>query len=386
MDWEKGRPKVSSRRVVVSLVHGTWARNANWVKPGSSFRAALAAELQRVNVNVAFRVLKWSGGNSMRARRAAAQSLALMVRNECDGAPEFIIGHSHGGTVAMRACNDAETTRRISGVACLSTPVYHLRQRSDDERSWIMATLAPTVMGLLAAGFFSTVAIVGAVALVVAGSVLNWRAKKAGPLWATSAHPNNVFFRGAGDEATATLSLARLACWIIEHAASWWSVAIIAFSLCVAIATNAVLGRPTVRFLTKEVHEALYIIGVLIVPLALNSVLIGAIPALVFAGLGFGWDSAALIVGTQVSAEETPEGEWRVTQFSFMSAEGKVRRPFFAHSALWQHPDVARALAEWIATSIRPVERSGHEGVARRTLHDHRIPDSAIGELDESCK
>jgi len=49
---------------------------------------------------------------------------------EYPGAKRYVIGHSHGGTVALQALKDDAVKQNVHGVVCLSTPFLHTRPRS----------------------------------------------------------------------------------------------------------------------------------------------------------------------------------------------------------------------------------------------------------------
>lgn len=112
-------PDVITRVIVI---HGTFARRAEWPEPegslGTWLRSVLGEETE-------VRAFRWSGGNSLGARMRAA----LALRKEIGKAEPtdrqvvtVLLGHSHGGNVALVALNDPDVARRVSGVACLGTP------------------------------------------------------------------------------------------------------------------------------------------------------------------------------------------------------------------------------------------------------------------------
>src|SRR5271166_2595998 len=86
--------------VVVTLVHGTFARKARWIRSQSPLSLALVREGFQV---VPFR---WSGKNAHWARAVASGQLAdhmeKQIANYGDAA-QCIVAHSHGGNVAVQA-------------------------------------------------------------------------------------------------------------------------------------------------------------------------------------------------------------------------------------------------------------------------------------------
>src|SRR4029077_18802808 len=104
----------------IILVHGTWARGFFpkrrevslyppnkrwWFEEGSQFRAGLDVALKRASLDWQIRAFLWSGANSVHARDDAARELAGQLRKDLDdpNGTAFIIAHSHGGNVALRA-------------------------------------------------------------------------------------------------------------------------------------------------------------------------------------------------------------------------------------------------------------------------------------------
>lgn len=113
--------EVDDPSCIVTLVHGTFARNAPWTSPVSNLVGRLQdAALGRVQV----RIFSWSGLNSFGARARAAAVLANDIENlprHQLKVPHYLVGHSHGGNVAMSAAL-ALKKQTISGVVCLATP------------------------------------------------------------------------------------------------------------------------------------------------------------------------------------------------------------------------------------------------------------------------
>ncbi len=133
-DRDKRHPRASPARVVI-LVHGTWAVDARWTRPGSKLRQALAGLSPEVTVEVA----KWSGRNSPAARRAGGDVLRARLADlleRHDSADHYLIAHSHGGNVVRYALvgMSPEDKRRIRKVICLATPFVSCRERDDVEQ------------------------------------------------------------------------------------------------------------------------------------------------------------------------------------------------------------------------------------------------------------
>jgi hypothetical protein len=112
----------SNRTLHIVLVHGTWGRGllrpqpiAPWCQEGSFFRNGLLRSFQQSmpNVRLSISVFNWSGANSILERAKAAQELVTFLGNIGGGETVFIIAHSHGGNVAIRAVGKLDDPSRV---------------------------------------------------------------------------------------------------------------------------------------------------------------------------------------------------------------------------------------------------------------------------------
>jgi pimeloyl-ACP methyl ester carboxylesterase len=217
--------------VVVTLVHGTWAQSATWVLPNSALCRMLT---ETWGGRIALMPLRWSGGNTVRARARAAADLAThidAVARRFPASNHYVIAHSHGGNVALYALRQRSSVR-ISGLACLSTPFLHVRNRNLGQVSIssisagmfisaliVVQTLlerqfAWTEDGALFAGL-STAAVL--TALFHVGSQ-----RLAGPTLAACSLPTSIdtdllLIRTTGDEASSALAAAHFASWLAKR-------------------------------------------------------------------------------------------------------------------------------------------------------------------------
>jgi hypothetical protein len=116
-------------RYLVTLVHGTFARNAPWTHDDSKLCTGLRAAF---GGGVCFRRFPWSGRNSASDRAEASEALAKQIADDvCQypSARQFVIAHSHGGNFALSAVANAGLVDRIAGVVCLATPFLVSRKR-----------------------------------------------------------------------------------------------------------------------------------------------------------------------------------------------------------------------------------------------------------------
>jgi hypothetical protein len=118
----------SAGGVAIAVVHGTWAGEASWTKADSPF----CRTLNDANV-VDIAPFRWSGRNSSAERLRASQDLAQWLKQRFLRWPDcahFVVAHSHGGNVAiLAALHDDVVRNELKGIACLSTPFLHFRER-----------------------------------------------------------------------------------------------------------------------------------------------------------------------------------------------------------------------------------------------------------------
>jgi hypothetical protein len=133
-----------TKRVNITLIHGTFAKNAAWTAETSSFRESIVDGLQ---IEATFERLAWSGRNSLPDRILAAEELAAMLLRQHSADPDglqIVIGHSHGGGIlAYALTRHPELAAHVSGVF-LATPFIDARARRD----WV-AIARLTAVGFL---------------------------------------------------------------------------------------------------------------------------------------------------------------------------------------------------------------------------------------------
>jgi pimeloyl-ACP methyl ester carboxylesterase len=132
--------------IVVHLVHGTFARRAKWTQEGSELRRHLDEVLPGT---IDFERLEWSARNRSPDRQDAARRLADRIEQRASSEPEplqFIVGHSHGGNVALYALERQSTERAVSGVVCFNTPFVATLRRNTQHLFWTVGYLAAFVV------------------------------------------------------------------------------------------------------------------------------------------------------------------------------------------------------------------------------------------------
>lgn len=121
---------IAANVVVVTLVHGTFARGTAWTQDGSMLRARVAESLEANVDEIVFDSFEWSGRNTHKARIKAGYELADHIVQLRKGLPDcrhFIVAHSHGGNVALLAHKHLPAELHALGIATLGTPFVYAR-------------------------------------------------------------------------------------------------------------------------------------------------------------------------------------------------------------------------------------------------------------------
>lgn len=421
MPTDSGTGNTAGVEYVITLVHGTWARRAPWIGPDSSLSQALRT---RFGDRSAIFPFDWSGGNSHAARRQAAESLrrTLVERLEAyPGARHYLICHSHGGNVALRALADSDLADRVAGVACLATPFLVARPRDlgpDPLRHlagalvvvmfmtlWLADRLLPVSWPGLAR--FVTV-VLASVLVVSAGALLmrNWHAS-AERLRRELATPDLgadklLIVRSPADEASGALALFQFVSQLsvrlyvrvfalyewFEAAAQRWTrhkgrllgVAAGAASVFVGLVLLAAslswtggfqsglhVATVAAAFASLLVATgAFYLLlgwvsgTTLFIRLMASAVVWPVVGLLSVLLLPFGWEVAMANILLEVTAETTPPGAWTVHLMEPPTAAelGRDVAPLM-HSVVYENPRVLALLCDWIAGGAA---RSGADG------------------------
>jgi pimeloyl-ACP methyl ester carboxylesterase len=109
---------------------GLWRRTKTlWFERGSSFRDKLKYWLSQAAIKHQLGVFLWSGANSVYARDVAATRLARVLKLQAEAFQNdtiVVVGHSHGGNVALRALHYLGTVAERINVVTLATPFLHV--------------------------------------------------------------------------------------------------------------------------------------------------------------------------------------------------------------------------------------------------------------------
>jgi pimeloyl-ACP methyl ester carboxylesterase len=120
------------------LVHGTFAREADWTKSNSPLQLSLQRAVCAKGETALFTPVAWSGRNRMLDRLAAADEIAAKIttiKSQLSNEKIFLIGHSHGGSAVSYFLKKYEQQRLlIQGAIFLSTPFIALKEKKDLDR------------------------------------------------------------------------------------------------------------------------------------------------------------------------------------------------------------------------------------------------------------
>jgi pimeloyl-ACP methyl ester carboxylesterase len=396
----------SEPSIIITLVHGTWARRAMWTLPGSPLCRTL---VHAADAPVLFQRFIWSGRNSISARRRAVNGLIEHLHSlieEWPHARHYVVAHSHGGNVAFQALADPLLNERIGGLVCLSTPFLTATRRDLGPVGGIALWWLP-VLVIFYGGTFalqqatpSSVDTLGPVllAVAVASGFLTSRVLRR---FATSVleslqYPagepsKTLILRAAGDEASAALAATHILSWvtgrlwlITSHAlgrtldtVERWRELLTRHRLTTALVAACLALVCVVALVRLSTSDPLWLQRVLLLPgvllllmvailfrggLAaafLGRMLFGAIAApflLLIAILGVSLGPELLVAGLlfQVTAEATPPGRWVVWQVAASADDTDERASTgLMHSASYQNPKALEILEAWFAAVVR---------------------------------
>ncbi len=107
------------RNTLAVVIHGTWARDGKWWRPGGDFHSYLLDDLGVDYLYKEDEPFIWSGRNRGSARHNAAQAFGDWVA-QFDPEKLEVYAHSHGANVAMLATRSGQPIDRL---VMMSPPV-----------------------------------------------------------------------------------------------------------------------------------------------------------------------------------------------------------------------------------------------------------------------
>ena len=359
----------------VTLVHGTFAREAAWVLPESTLRTILTEALGTIS----FDVFTWDGRNRFSSRASAA--LELTSRLEADSSdqqsPHFLIGHSHGGTVCLLALKSETVRARVNGIVCLSTPFLQISKRETDffmpgleYGYYLLLELGAFVSGWLitakhfegfwshaaAAGLFTTVLtlILGTPVMFLYKFVLpDWSDRLAEAATFPATDCPMLIVREPGDEAGMLMAAVKLAKWIpdkLVRLSEGFQLLMIARGLGYVFPKNggdefdvsiAIRAYPKIAFFNIVVMIFSVLAFVALAPL----VALTNIPL-----LAFGPELLLANAFVDITSEAVPVGRHLVIQGEGLGEDAGLR-----HSQAYEDRSVLEGIASWIRELV------GHE-------------------------
>ena len=390
--------------VVVTLVHGTWARRADWTLPSSPLCRSICAA---AHGPVRFEQFVWSGWNAVTSRAKAVELLISHLTASHARWPHarlFVIGHSHGGNIAFHAMREDGVEAHIAGVICLSTPFLCASPRNLGPVGRIAIWGFPVVVALVclvpaiellpatlerAAGGAALVLAV-ALGFFISPWVARFTATVADALRYPNVPPCKVLIvRSFGDEASAALGAAHMISWIAEliwsttsrflgalltTVETWRSALIERWHLlvpaCAVLVGFVILSLATAEsgsWLDVAAMFATAIVAILLAILArggyiaalLGALLIAVLAApsfLIFGVLGIATGPELLIAALlcRVTAESTPPGGgwtvWQVPKNPWSSGQGA----FLMHSTTYDDDESRAIVSQWLAERAPP--------------------------------
>jgi hypothetical protein len=105
---------------VFIVIHGTWGSESPWYAADGDFFTSLETTAHKKKAAVV--PFCWSGSNSHEARNKAAKNLSKLIESYDVRTKIILIGHSHGGTVALLA-SQLLSIHKISIIYTLGTPI-----------------------------------------------------------------------------------------------------------------------------------------------------------------------------------------------------------------------------------------------------------------------
>lgn len=127
---------------IIYIVHGShaqtwWRQMANGGYPWWRRWSLFCCELRRTfGRECEIREFRWSSGNRHRERIEAGAGLAKVIEHQSPGRRIHIVGHSHGGNVALAAVNELQP-QRVDSVIVLANPNMALQDNAGASPRWL---------------------------------------------------------------------------------------------------------------------------------------------------------------------------------------------------------------------------------------------------------
>jgi hypothetical protein len=383
--------------LIITLIHGTWARGADWTQEHSFFQERLREKLRKP---VTFRRFEWSGGNSHTQRLQAGKALGKYLRTEFEASPQathVLIAHSHGGNIAHYALQDGQLLARLDGLVCLATPFLQVRPRHLPwslfwpvglysavtllavvgkllYRSGLVTnatwSLDSRLFALLLIGVLPIVAVV----LVLLTSLLKGTYERFDLREFLKTRPERsellkflrlpmlgtkklFVVRPSADEASGVLTTSQFFAWSLSRIWSCLDAAFLrAERAFMWILYGLVVGVVIWFAAFMLLHRDIPFFGVAFAGASmfggLVTELVGCVASFIVGLIlcsqsPFGFDAMYMSFELETIAEASPPGEARVLQVS-MPEHRLLNTKGLAHSRIYENEDVVDAIADWI--------------------------------------
>jgi pimeloyl-ACP methyl ester carboxylesterase len=366
---------------VVYFVHGTFASGAAWTGTDALVARTIAAALSAAAHAPVFQRLEWSGANTVAARTAAIIELETRLDGIFTVNPQrqvFLVGHSHGGSVAIKAA-ERFADRDGLAIVTLATPFIIARVREDAAAVGLMMRVVVCVCLAVTGAIAATLlplpwlllpAAVAALAMVLAVRAILRPDAPDGPTAALlrsvpdldavkALIPKTLIVSRSGDEADGALKLASfLNAWVAHTLRGSRLVAEQSRLITEARrrgsehAQSAAAG--TGRRLRPTLSDVTALFGYLHRMRELGTEIAGVLAGtllLQMLRVAVGTTSGLLATTVVVTSSETPPGEWRHVQtLASLAPTGTV----LSHSQIYDDPEVCALVAGWVSTRVTP--------------------------------
>lgn len=115
---------INTQKIFI-LIHGTWSCDTDWHLPGGFFYDELEKSCSTCHALLI--PYNWSGRLNHESRLQAARGLVKIIQSYPVDSNIYLIGHSHGGTVAILASQllgiDLHNQHTLSAIYLLATPI-----------------------------------------------------------------------------------------------------------------------------------------------------------------------------------------------------------------------------------------------------------------------
>ncbi|MBU0964910.1 MAG: hypothetical protein KKA54_00890 [Proteobacteria bacterium] len=358
----------------VTLIHGTYAKDAEWTHLNSPLANALRMRFgDKVKIEPA---PPWSGLNNVTARKKAKEELINHLHKLQDRyrhkANYFVVAHSHGGNVALYAIRDAKLKYPV-GIACLATPFLVTDFRILSDKKDIVEAIT-----VLIYQFFISLALIiyGIVRLksdiptitssdqiftipfkvFAPSSILEWITLVAGMVIAVSlgqlVTPWHKFAKQIRDELKLPW-LPKFQLLIIRTTGDEASGLLASFHLLSQLSAyiSQLMYRWTAALNQLPPHMNNYPWAALFIPIRVFISILFFLSILTLSAfiLPFGWQLALTNLFLNTTAESTPLGSWETYLIAPKDLhKDNIKLQGFEHSKVHDSSYVHTIIADWI--------------------------------------